>query len=215
MLARRGLVLLARAGRRDFSAAATTGLPGSGVFDFLGAETASAPATTLMTGSAGSDVWRTAVEAQFGGSVGETWGAPIGADGEGESLLESLFDPIALIKRTFQPSFLRRKRVSSGSRATLLYVYFFAVVRGGRADNGAPHVSVPADHRHIQPRTPGVWGPLLPRGQSARLSVRFAMRPSIINDWGRRRPVHIVIALPPSSCRHPHSTPRAPSVPRH
>ena len=132
MLARRGLVLLARAGRRDFSAAATTGLPGSGVFDFLGAETASAPATTLMTGSAGSDVWRTAVEAQFGGSVGETWGAPIGADGEGESLLESLFDPIALIKRTFQPSFLRRKRVSPVREATLLCIFLQSSGAGER-----------------------------------------------------------------------------------
>ena len=146
MLARRGLVLLAHAGRRDFSAAATTGLPGSGVFDFLGAETASAPATTLMTGSAGSDVWRTAVEAQFGGSVGETWGAPIGADGEGGSLLESRFDPISLIKRTFQPSFLRRKRVSSGSRALLRFCSWLQSSGGGRADNCAPRVSVLADH---------------------------------------------------------------------
>ena len=143
MLARRGLVLLARAGRRDFSAAATTGLPGSGVFDFLGAETASAPATTLMTGSAGSDVWRTAVEAQFGGSVGETWGAPIGADGEGESLLESLFDPIALIKRTFQPSFLRRKRVSSGSRGGSVVCIFLQSSGVGERTTAPPMFQCP------------------------------------------------------------------------
>jgi hypothetical protein len=212
MLTRRGLVLLARAGRRDFSAAATTGLPGSGVFDFLGAETASAPATTLMTGSAGSDVWRTAVEAQFGGSVGETWGAPIGADGEGGSLLESLFDPIALIKRTFQPSFLRRKRVSSGSRGGSLCV--FAVVKGrASGQRRPPCFSARRPPTYSASRSRRV-GPLLPRGQSARLSVDSTLwRPSIIIALGPPPPYTYRPA--PSSCVTPIPPPRVPSVPRH